>query len=196
MTYNVGSVNRVNGPRLLTTISERVLTMAAEDSTPFPYKNSYYAKVRRDPEFLRKRKEYAAARWKSIRERAMERARQWAKDNPERTKEIGRAARDRKQLLYIYRNIRKRAKRQGREFSIEYSDIIIPDVCPIFGVPFTMNATADNCDFAPSIDRIDSSKGYVKGNIQVISKLANCMKWTATKEQLLAFANGVIKLYS
>jgi hypothetical protein len=50
-------------------------------------------------------------------------------------------------------------------------------------------------DFSPSIDRIDSSKSYIKDNIQVMSFLGNRMKNSATPEQLLTFANNIISLY-
>jgi hypothetical protein len=49
-------------------------------------------------------------------------------------------------------------------------------------------------DYSPSIDRIDCKRGYVKDNIQIISSIANRMKWTATQEQLLTFAKGVLAL--
>jgi hypothetical protein len=46
-----------------------------------------------------------------------------------------------------------------------------------------------------SLDRIDSTKGYVKGNIQVLSHKANTMKNSASPKQLLRFANWIIYIY-
>ena len=48
---------------------------------------------------------------------------------------------------------------------------------------------------SPSIDRIDNDKGYIKGNVQVISHKANSMKFTASKEELLKFAEWVKVTY-
>ena len=86
-----------------------------------------------------------------------------------------------KQDVYpkIYDRAKTRATRKGREFNIEIEDIVIPDLCPVFGVPLV-----EETEYAPSIDRIDSSKGYIKGNIQIISRRANLLKNNATIEEL------------
>ena len=158
------------------------------------YNREAYLRNRDNPEFKRKRKEYSAKRYQLNQAASKAASRAWALANPERTKEISTASRRRRLLLSIYRNVRKRAKKRGMEFSITYEDLVVPDVCPIFGEPLVMDGTGGN--FAPSLDRIDNTKGYIPGNVQVISLLANCMKWTSTPEQLAAFCRGMLKYLS
>lgn len=67
-----------------------------------------------------------------------------------------------------------------------------PARCPVFGKPFIERGEGFS-NWSPSIDKIDPRKGYVKGNIQVISMLANCMKRNATPKQLKQFARWVLK---
>lgn len=87
---------------------------------------------------------------------------------------------------------RNRAVRRGLEFNLELSDIIIPEKCPLLEVPFQFG-TKECYDYSPSIDRIDNSKGYVKGNIQIISMKANAMKNSASLEELHTFCKSILR---
>ena len=83
----------------------------------------------------------------------------------------------------LYSNIKSRCKRIGREFSIELEDILIPEKCPVFGFDLKRE-DRQTWMCAPSVDRIDSSKGYIKGNITVVSRRANIIKRDATIQEL------------
>ena len=72
-------------------------------------------------------------------------------------------------------------------------DIFIPKLCPYYHEPLLTDIKYCYDDFYYSIDRIDSTKGYIKGNVQVISRKANTMKNNASIEMLKRFANGVIE---
>ena len=83
----------------------------------------------------------------------------------------------------LYKNIKSRCKRINREFSIDLEDIIIPEKCPVFGFELKRE-DRQTWMCAPSVDRIDSSKGYIKGNVTVVSRRANILKKDATLEEL------------
>jgi len=87
------------------------------------------------------------------------------------------------------------AKSKGLEFNLEESDIEIPEYCPLLGVKLLYDLKDNQDYFYHTIDRIDSSLGYIKGNIQIISRLANTMKSNATVDQLLTFATNVLEQY-
>ena len=110
--------------------------------------------------------------------------------NKDKRKEYKKARQDKETLS----SIKKRAKQKKLDFDLEVEDIL-GTTCPIFGVELKRGSKQGPSDFAPSVDRIDNSKGYVKGNVQVLSNLANKMKANATPEQLLQFAEWVFKTY-
>ena len=82
----------------------------------------------------------------------------------------------------------KRANKKGLKYELELSDIIIPKFCPALNIELVVGEGSVH-DNSPTIDRIDSSKGYVKGNIQVISDKANRIKNDATIEELILIGN-------
>jgi hypothetical protein len=87
---------------------------------------------------------------------------------------------------YMIRNVKFSAKRRNLEFDLDYTDIILPKVCPLLNIPLNYNSNFQDISY-PTIDRIDNNKGYIKGNIWVISRLANSMKNSANFEQLNNF---------
>ena len=94
---------------------------------------------------------------------------------------------------WLLKQARKRAADKNLAFDLTLEDIVIPQRCPIMDVPLQY-IPHQYSDYSPSIDRKDSSKGYTKNNIWIISTIANRMKWNATKEQLLTFCRGVLSL--
>lgn len=98
--------------------------------------------------------------------------------------------------IYMYDRAKQRARDRGLEFNISPEDIIIPDTCPVLWMRLERNCwwktSAPN---SPSLDRIDSSKGYIKWNVHVISHKANTIKTNATSEELISFAKWVLDFY-
>ena len=76
--------------------------------------------------------------------------------------------------------------RMGREFK-SWEATQYPKVCTVFGIDldWDMNGRQPN---SPSLDRINPKFGYIKGNVMMISDLANKMKNNATPEQLKQFS--------
>lgn len=85
---------------------------------------------------------------------------------------------------------------EGIPFDIELEDIVVPERCPLLGIPLVRGGRRKNRG-NPSIDRIDPAKGYVKGNVWVVSTRANKLKNDATLTELETLAANLRrKLYS
>ena len=84
---------------------------------------------------------------------------------------------------------RRRCEKSGVVFDIDYGDIEIPATCPVLGIAlfpsFGKRGPQNN---SPSLDRINPAKGYVRGNVEVISWRANKIKGNASPEELMAVA--------
>lgn len=80
------------------------------------------------------------------------------------------------------------AKERNLEFNLTIEDIVIPDKCPALGIALDSSAKPRSYN-KPSLDRIDNTKGYVKGNVVVVSWRANVLKRDASIDELSAIAS-------
>lgn len=125
---------------------------------------NYLDKYRKDPENNKKHLQYMKDYNKSHK---VDAALLWAKKNPNK---------------FQFNQVKARAKRNNVPFSLDYNDIVWPTHCPVLGIELN-RIERDHC---PSFDRVDPSKGYIKGNVFIISNRANRMKQEATLENLEA----------
>jgi hypothetical protein len=94
--------------------------------------------------------------------------------------------------LKMLRRVKTRATEKSIAFDLAIEDIVIPTHCPILGVELKAHkGRSGGSPNSPALDRIDNTKGYIKGNVMVMSHLANMMKSSATDEQLIMFATWV-----
>ena len=85
-----------------------------------------------------------------------------------------------KSLLASAKN---RAQKKNLDFNITIDDFEIPDMCPLLNIKLSVNTDIAK-DNSYSLDRINSTKGYIKGNVWVISRRANALKGNASLEEL------------
>lgn len=88
----------------------------------------------------------------------------------------------------IFRYKRNGARRKGIPFTINIEDITFPTHCPVLGIELNYDRARDvkgRClPNSPSFDRIDPNKGYLPGNVIIVSHQANTIKSNATVDQL------------
>lgn len=93
---------------------------------------------------------------------------------------------------YIWCNAKYRAKREGLPFTIKREDIVVPEFCPVLGIPIAASKGVRGVSpNSPSVDRIIPHLGYVPGNIAVISMRANSLKSDASADELELVAKWV-----
>lgn len=77
---------------------------------------------------------------------------------------------------------RVNARCTGFEWDLIFQDVIWPTHCPILGLELDYFAESRK-ENSVSFDRTDPHKGYIKGNVQIISWRANRIKNDGTEEE-------------
>jgi hypothetical protein len=88
------------------------------------------------------------------------------------------------QINVLMSNIRKRSNIKGLECTVstEYISNLVDEFCSN-----NTYSWKPKDPFKPSIDRIDSSKGYIPDNVQICWLIENYCKNTFTNEQVIEF---------
>jgi len=92
---------------------------------------------------------------------------------------------------WLCANARFRGRKRGIEATITAADLDWPTHCPVLGIELDypersgMRKRQGVQPNWPSLDRWDNSKGYIPGNVFVISFRANTLKNTGNIEEML-----------
>ena len=115
----------------------------------------------------------------------------WDKDNPIKV----RAQR-------LWGNAHKRAKYMGWQEpdfdSLWIYEKIEKGYCEVTGIPFNLTTQVSDSlhaknPWVPSIDRIDSSKPYIKDNVQIVVFMYNVCKAEFAHKDVVAFCKSVMQ---
>jgi hypothetical protein len=91
--------------------------------------------------------------------------------------------------------IKDAKRRYSTNFSIDtnylYSILPKDGKCTILKKDFELPHNGKAGPYSATIDRIQPELGYIKGNVRIISKLANEMLSIANNEELKLFANWI-----
>jgi hypothetical protein len=110
--------------------------------------------------------------------------RSWSQKNKDHLQSYQIAWRQANPVCYALMRIKANARKRGIPFDLTESDLraVWTEVCPVFGISLVMNSERKNNSL--SVDRIDNSVGYVRGNVCVMSWRANKLKADASLKEL------------
>ena len=106
------------------------------------------------------------------------------------------------QMGQMITSSKARAKKKGLDHNIDvaYLRTIAPLRCPYLGIELRwkvqdgLGIKSTTFPNSPSLDRIDSSKGYIKGNVIIVSHRANAIKRDATELELITMGRRIAAL--
>lgn len=94
---------------------------------------------------------------------------------------------------------KSRAKRMGLEFDLTAEwiyGLLAAGKCAVTGIEFVLTekdgGKKGTDPFAPSLDRIDPSKGYIKENVRMVSYIYNCAKSEHTDQDVERMARAIL----
>lgn len=119
----------------------------------------------------------------------------WREKNPILAAKYKQNYRDNSYHKYLLGNVAGKAAREGKEFNLDL-DWLLPKIekglCEKTSWPFSLDYSIKKHPLRPSIDRVDSTKGYLKENCQLVCLKYNTMKGGYTDEEMLEMATALV----
>ena len=104
----------------------------------------------------------------------------------------------RKILAPVFSRVKKAANKRQIEFAIDHEYVLeIMNKqdwkCAITGISLTVNYNSKLSN--ASLDRIDSNRGYIPGNVQWVYLPINMMKWKLSQEEFIKLCKLIAERY-
>ncbi len=99
-----------------------------------------------------------------------------------------------KDFKSLWSQLKSSAKKRNIPFDLlptDIDEIGIPITCPVLGIPLAFNRHKVE-DNSISFDRIDSTKGYTKDNLIIVSYRVNKLKSNSSLEEM----NKIVNFYN
>lgn len=93
----------------------------------------------------------------------------------------------------MFRRIKQHSGDIGYYTKSKLMEMLENNYCPICKKRYILNANYTTANDTPSLDRLDNSKTYVKGNVNIICKKCNEIKGDASSTQLRQIADWMDK---
>jgi hypothetical protein len=119
-------------------------------------------------------------------------SRKYYKNNLKRCRQLNRNYYLRNTRFFMLKRAQLRARVAQLPFNLTLEDIVIPKKCPVLGIELKVGRGRLPRN-SPSLDRVKPHKGYVKGNVAVISNRANILKKDGTLEEFQALVKWLKK---
>ena len=98
---------------------------------------------------------------------------------------------------YIYQTMREKfrvkranATRKGHKWDLAFGDLEFPTHCPVLGIELNY-FNEQISDDSPSFDCVIPERGYVKGNVFIVSQRANRIKNDGTADEHYSIAKFI-----
>jgi hypothetical protein len=119
----------------------------------------------------------------------------------QRTRHLEGPVRYRLRQMVSRARLRATAYNVPFDIDLDYLLSIQTEKCPAIGLVFDWTRAADGVGHkpkpnSPSLDRFYPERGYVRGNVFIISYMANAMKTYGTVSQVISLAMWVMKVAS